>query len=386
MKRLEELQPADYEIPAATLEKTLSPALVIFLDHVRHNLKVMSELVGGDLDRWRPHIKTAKVPLVYQEMVRVGLRHFKCATTREASCMLRVLDVEAIEGADLLVAFPLRNPALAWAGELANRHPATRMSVLCESVEDVESVPARLGIFVDINPRMNRTGVPMGDVETIVSIARGAGKRFRGLHFYDGHVRDVDPVVRRRQTEPLYEGLLEIFATVKSAGLEVGELITSGTPSFEIALGFGGFRELPEGTSHRISPGTVVYHDTSSAECLPHLDLRPAALVLSRVISHPEEGMVTADAGSKSIAAEAGQPCCAVVGHPELVALRPSEEHLPFRVERGNPPERGTPLLLVPKHVCPTVNLAEEALVLEEGSEPRAVPVSARAHELFVVE
>ena len=95
--------------------------------------------------------------------------------------------------------------------------------------------------------------------------------------------------------------------------------------------------------------------------------------------------MVTADAGSKSIAAEAGDPCCAVMGHPELVAQKPSEEHLTFLVEWGNLPERGTPLLLVPKHVCPTVNLAEEALVLETGSEPRTVPVTARSHELFVV-
>lgn len=378
------LQLTDYRIPATTLARTLTPALLIFLDHVRHNLRAMLDLVGGDPDRWRPHIKTAKVPLVYQEMVRAGLRNFKCATTREASCMLRVLDVEGVKAADLLVAYPLRDPALARAGDLAKRHPATRVSVLCETVEDVPLVPDKLGIFVDINPQMNRTGVPMEDVETIVSIAQAAGERFRGLHFYDGHVRDTDPEIRKARTEPLYEALLEILSAVEG---EVTELITSGTPSFEIALGFAGFRELPEGTKHRISPGTVVYHDTFSAECLPHLDLRPAALVLSRVISHPEEGMVTADAGSKSIAAEAGHPCCVVVGHPELVAQRPSEEHLPFRVEKkGILPERGTPLLLVPKHVCPTVNLAEEALVLESGSEPRVVPVSARAHELFVVE
>lgn len=298
--------------------------------------------------------------------------------------MLRVLDVEGIKGADLLVAYPLRDPALAWAGKLARRHPATSMSVLCESVEDVASVPDSLGIFVDINPQMNRTGVPMADVESISSIAQAAGKRFRGLHFYDGDVRDVDPETRRQKTEPLYERLLEILATVKDAGSDVPELVTSGTPSFRVALGFGGFRELPGGTTHRISPGTVVYHDTFSAECLPDLDLHPAALVLSRVISHPEHGIVTADAGSKSIAAEAGDPCCLVVGHPDLVAQKPSEEHLPFRVESGTPPDRGTPLLLVPRHVCPTVNLAEAALVLESGSEPRVVPVSARAHELFV--
>jgi D-serine deaminase-like pyridoxal phosphate-dependent protein len=383
MHRLDQLRPSDYHIPESALDRLLSPALVIFLDHVRHNLRVMSDLVGGDIDRWRPHIKTAKVPLVYQEMVRAGLRNFKCATTREASCMLRVLDVEGIKAADLLVAYPLRDPALAWAGELAGRHPATRMSVLCESVEDVASVPEKLGIFVDINPRMNRTGVPMGDTDSILAIARAAGKRFRGLHFYDGHVRDVGLEARRQKTEPLYEGLLEVFATVKGAGIDVPELVTSGTPSFPIALGFAGFRDLPEGTRHRISPGTVIYHDTFSAECLPHLDFKPAALVLSRVVSHPERGMVTADAGSKSIAAEAGHPCCVVVGHPELAAQRPSEEHLPFRVEEGTLPERGAPLLLVPKHVCPTVNLAAEALVLETGTEPRAVPVSARAHELF---
>jgi D-serine deaminase-like pyridoxal phosphate-dependent protein len=374
----------DYVIPETALGKTLTPALVIFLDHVRHNLKVMLGLVGGEPDRWRPHIKTAKVPRVYQELVRSGVRNFKCATTREAFCMLRVLDVEAVQGADLLVAYPLRAPALGRAHELAKRHPATRLSVLCESPGDVESVPETLGIFVDINPEMNRTGVPMADVDTIRSIARAAGQRFRGLHFYDGHVRDTDPEARRQQTEPLYETLLEIFAAVKADGVAVPELITSGTPSFGIALSFAGFRELPAGTRHRVSPGTVVYHDTFSAECLPDLDLRPAALVLSRVISHPEQGMVTADAGSKSIAAEAGQPCCLVVGHPELIAQRPSEEHLPFVVGSGTMPDRGTPLLLVPKHVCPTVNLAEEALLMTAGSEPRVVPVSARAHELFV--
>jgi len=230
---------------------------------------------------------------------------------------------------------------------------------------------------------MNRTGVPMEDVGAIQAIAQRAGERFFGLHFYDGHVRDLDREERRRKTEPLYAGLLEIRASLETAGIPIPALITSGTPSFPIALEYAPFQKL-DGTLHRISPGTVVYHDTFSADCLPDLDLRPAALVLTRVISHPKKGMVTGDAGSKSIAAEAGHPCCFVIGHEELIAQRPSEEHLPFVVDRGDPPPRGTPLLLVPKHVCPTVNLAEQALVIEAGTEPRAVPVSARAHELLL--
>ena len=37
--------------------------------------------------------------------------------------------------------------------------------------------------------------------------------------------------------------------------------------------------------------------------------------------------------------------------------------------------------MLVPRHVCPTVNLAEEALLMDEGRIVDLVPVSARAHD-----
>ena len=47
-------------------------------------------------------------------------------------------------------------------------------------------------------------------------------------------------------------------------------------------------------------------------------------------------------------------------------------------------PERGTALMLVPQHVCPTVNLAEEALLMEGGRLVDKVPVAARAHDLLV--
>ena len=83
------------------------------------------------------------------------------------------------------------------------------------------------------------------------------------------------------------------------------------------------------------------------------------------------------------MAAEAGDPIARVIGHPELEAETPSEEHLPLRVTSGERPARGTILSLAPYHVCPTVNLAEEALWLEDG-EARVVRVTARAHELLV--
>ena len=132
---------------------------------------------------------------------------------------------------------------------------------------------------------------------------------------------------------------------------------------------------------HRISPGTVVFHDARSQFDNPDVDLRPAALVLSRVISHPATDIVTCDAGSKSVAAEAGDPCAFVLGSDALEAMSPSEEHLPLRCS-GVLPLRGTNVLLVPRHICPTVNLAEQCVLLDGDVPPRIVPVAARAHEL----
>ncbi len=94
---------------------------------------------------------------------------------------------------------------------------------------------------------------------------------------------------------------------------------------------------------------------------------------------------MTCDAGSKSIAAEAGDPCASVVDHTHLTPLTPSEEHLPIQVDlsRGPAPKRGDALLLVPRHVCPTVNLAEQAILIEDGDVTGVIDVAGRGHELF---
>ena len=70
-----------------------------------------------------------------------------------------------------------------------------------------------------------------------------------------------------------------------------------------------------------------------------------------------------------------------VLGSNHLQPLSPSEEHLPFKVAAGTAsPRLGTELLLIPRHVCPTVNLAETALLIQQNAMPQLVPVEGRAH------
>jgi D-serine deaminase-like pyridoxal phosphate-dependent protein len=244
---------------------------------------------------------------------------------------------------------------------------------------------SRVGLFVDINPGMDRTGVEQAHAEQIVALARtiaNSGLDFRGLHYYDGHLHDDDLQRRCQQAHLGYDRLMQIASAVLEAGIEVGELITAGTPALPCSLSYFAF-----GTKefvHRVSPGTVVFGDTTSAAQLPKdYRYRPAALVVSRVVSHPRENIITCDAGHKTVSADAGVPNCAILGRPELKPLKPSEEHLPIEVPAGAAvPAVGEAIYLVPRHVCPTVNNFDHALLVRDGRIVSVEPVSARGREM----
>ncbi len=380
MTRLLDLDPADYALPRATRDKLLSPALIVHLDRVRENVALILSHTGSP-GRWRPHIKTTKIPAVYRELVRAGLRHFKCATTREARVLLEVLREENVSDGDLLLAYPLRHPALGVLGELARTYTGTRISVLCEDPDLALTIPEELSIFIDVNPGMDRTGVPLSEPERLQAVVAAAANRFRGIHFYDGHLHGP---VEQREAEifACYDKALELCIKLRDAGFPAEEIITSGTPAFLHALRYPGFQRT-DGLTHRVSPGTVVFHDWRSERENPGLDLTPAAVLFTRVISRPRHGLATCDAGSKSVAAEGDHACALVIGHPNLEAQTPNEEHLPLRAIEGEAPALGKELFLVPHHVCPTVNLAEQVLVVD-GERISVAEVTARAHDLTI--
>lgn len=360
-------------------EDVLTPALLMYPQIVAANIDCTVALLGGDASRWRVHIKTAKLGYTLRLMVDRGIRNFKCATTLE-------LLVACECGADdVLVAYPTVGANARRVREIAQQFPQVRISVLAENESQaLQWRGGRIGIFLDINPGMNRTGVEQTHASEIVSLASviaGAGLEFRGLHYYDGHYGGIAEPGRTRAAHDGYDRLMNAIGEIERNGISVPEVITAGTPTFPCSLSYPGFRNA--GFIHRISPGTVVYGDATSLALFPkEYGYQPAVLVLSRVVSRPAAGIATCDAGHKSVSADAGVPTCVVVGHPELTPRSPSEEHLPMAVaEGGSSPNVGDLLYLMPRHVCPTVNNFDCALLVRDGAIAAVEKVSARGRE-----
>jgi D-serine deaminase-like pyridoxal phosphate-dependent protein len=357
----------------------VTPALLIYPAIVDQNIRTTLGMVGNDPQRWRPHIKTAKLEAVIRRMIEHGIRNFKCATTLElvTACQAGAEDV--------LVAFAMTGANARRVLELAEQFPKTRVSVLVEAAGQLAAWrDSAIGIFVDVNPGMNRTGLNPDRASEIVRLCLQSGAALRGLHWYDGHISSGEPDERRTIAHRGYDKLMDVIQAVQAAGCKVEEVITSGTPVAPYGYSYAAFHNA--GFIHRISPGTVVYNDTVSLKQLSGFGYQPAAIVLTTVISHPLPEKITCDAGHKSVSADAGVPTCAVIGHPELMPQKPSEEHLPIEAPVGMPlPAIGENLYLIPRHVCPSVNNFDEALMVVDGRVTAVEKVSARGHESLLL-
>ena len=231
-----------------------TPALLIYPDFVDANIRAVLAQCGGDASAWRPHVKTAKVADVMARYLAHGITQFKCATTKELRTLLE------LGAPDVLLAFPVVGATAARVRALAAAHPATRVSVLVESAEYPEPYKnSHIGVFIDCNPGMDRTGRDPTDVNAVAALARRIaelGCEFRGIHWYDGHLHIDDLKERERVAHEGYDRLVALVSGLWSLGLAVKQTIVAGTPAAPCALSYARWNEI--GGRAQISPGTVV--------------------------------------------------------------------------------------------------------------------------------
>jgi D-serine deaminase-like pyridoxal phosphate-dependent protein len=152
------------------IEDVMTPALVVYPEIIASNIERTVELLEGHADRWRVHIKTAKLGYTLRMMVERSIRNFKCATTLE-------LLVACQRGAaDVLLAYPSIGANARRVREIAEQFADVRISVLAENAEQLQQWQgSRVGVFLDINPGMNRTGIEEGHGGQIFSLVRAIG-------------------------------------------------------------------------------------------------------------------------------------------------------------------------------------------------------------------
>jgi len=358
---------------AAALDEIPSPALLVGLEPIEYNLGRMLAIAGGP-QRLRPHVKTHKLPWLVQRQLALGIERFKCATIAEA-------EMCAGAGApDVLIGYPLVGPNIGRLLVLQKTFPGTRFSSVADDVAALCALSAaavlrrkRIEVLLDLDVGQHRTGVIPGPeaVEVYRTLVGFPGLIPGGLHAYDGHLQRTDPVACAEAFAPVF-ALRDELVRLR---FPVPRIVAGGTPTFPLHAA----RQDVE-----CSPGTAALWDASSATAMPDMDFQPAAVLLTRIVSRPGEDCLCLDLGHKAVASEMPHPRVLFPMLPEAEAVTHSEEHLVVRTPRASQFAVGDFLLGVPWHVCPTLALYAEALVISQGRVTGTWPIDARARKLTI--
>jgi 3-hydroxy-D-aspartate aldolase len=355
-----------------------SPSLLILKEKVESNIDKMLAIAGGDCSRLMPHIKTNKMENVVRIMIIKGIRKFKAATIAEA-------ELASMAGAEkVLISHQLLGPKIDRLLSLIEKYPNTKFASLADCNAVVDELSEKFSsknltaeIYYDINNGMDRSGHEIDDqlADDLKYAASKPSIKLSGLHVYDGHIRDDAFGDRKAKIEAGMKKVYEILAELKP---EIGDLevIAGGTPAFT---------SHASETSRTLSPGTCVLWDWGYGDKFAEQNFEFAALVMSRIISKPKRGILTTDMGHKAISSE--NPIdkrIRFLNHDDLKLVSQSEEHGVIETSNWDDYKVGDILLGVPYHVCPTVNLYDEAHVIENDKWIDTWKIEARKRKITI--
>jgi D-serine deaminase-like pyridoxal phosphate-dependent protein len=353
-----------------------TPCLVVDESILHRNIAEMAAFAASTGVTLRPHMKTHKTPEIARMQIAAGAVGATCAKVGEAEALVDGAGVE-----DVLLAYPVVGaPKIRRLLALMER---AHVTVALDSREAGEALSAAmtaegrvLDVYVEVNTGQDRAGAVAGNdaVALALDLERLPGLRVVGVMTHEGHASLSPP--ERIESVALSAGraLVETAEAIRAEGLDVQHISVGSTPSAPYTPTVPGITEM--------RPGTYVFNDNSAFR-YGRLGLDRCALrIASTVVSRPAPDRAVLDAGSKTLAMDlsAAHPGHGyLVGHPEATIARLSEEHgVTVIPEDESGFAVGDRLEIVPNHVCPTVNLADQLHLVRDGHVVDTWTITAR--------
>ncbi len=347
-----------------------TPAAWIDLEVMERNLARMADYARAHGLALRPHIKTHKVPALARRQVEMGAAGITSAKVSEALVMARAgLN-------DILLAYPVWG-ALKWE-RLRELAALARLNMATDSAAHAGAVAAALGaervrvqLLVELDAGFGRCGLSVDkNLTEQVSRIAGCGMPVRGIMFYPGHLKHLDP----GSLDRLNRTLGRAVQAFRAAGVEPRVVSGGSTPTWAHS-------HLIEAQTE-IRPGTYIFNDCNTVDTGACGWDDCALRVRCRVVSTAVPGRAIIDGGSKTFSDAArreGAGFGRLVQAPEVLCEKMNEEHGYLSLAGSSfQPRPGDMLDVIPNHVCTTVNMHHTLYGVRGGEVVETWEVAAR--------
>lgn len=360
-----------FKSPGTPVRQLDTPALVVDLGALEHNLETVHAFFRQREAKLRPHVSAHRCPAIAHRQLAAGgtLGGISVTTVGEA-------EVFATHGfTDILV-----------VNEVVTAHKIRRLCALARQVtltvavdqpQQVANLSAAaqaygvtLRVVVDIQTHPDRCGVLPGRpaLELARAVSAAPHLEFAGL-MTTGEARWLEDTARLdTQVHQSLQPILDTRSRLEASGVPVRMVSVGGTSTYERAATLDGITE--------VRAGTYALMDARHRPSLQHLQV--AARVLTTISSYPEPGTLVTDAGQKAIGIDLGLPVVADL--PGASAERLSAEHCCIQLDEHAEGKvaLGDKLWLIPWDIGTCANLYDTLHAGRHGVLETVWPVSAR--------
>jgi D-serine deaminase-like pyridoxal phosphate-dependent protein len=370
-------------VPATTEDSTIvasnllidTPSMVVDEEILHQNIAEMAALATSFGVNLRPHTKTHKTPEIARLQIAAGAIGITCAKIGEAEVMVDA----GID--DVLLAYPtvgeIKIKRLLALMERARMIVALDSHEAASALSDAMSAQDRaLDVYVEVDTGQHRAGQLAGEnaIQLALELARMPGLRLIGVMSHEGHANQQPPETIESVALDAGQKLVDTAEKIRAHGVDITVVSVGSTPAASYTPTVHGVTEM--------RPGTYVFKDTMAFRYGIYGPDRCAARIVATVVSHTSREHCIVDSGSKTLALDLskGHPGHGyMIGHPGAVIGPLSEEHGVVTLSLDDPDAKiGDQVEIIPNHICPTVNLMDELLIVRDGQVIDTWRVAAR--------
>jgi D-serine deaminase-like pyridoxal phosphate-dependent protein len=342
-----------------------TPCVVIDVAVAEHNIAKAQSYFDTHGVKFRPHIKTHKLPFFAHKQQQAGAIGITCQKLGEAEIMVQ----NGIQ--DILITYNIvGNAKLERLRQLAGQ---CKIAVVADSEAVARGLSGTfsdaalpLSVLVECDTGQHRCGVQTP--EQAAALARIIddlpGLRFGGLMTYPAkhdHA-NVDQFLKRT------------IALCGQQDIDVPVVSNGGTP------GMSNAHLVSSATEHR--SGTYIYNDRSLVEG-QNCSLEDCALaVVATVVSRPTDDRMIIDAGSKVLTSDTMglDGYGYILEYPLAIIGALHEEHGIVDMSNcsGSSPKVGDVVHIIPNHACVVSNLFDLVFLKHADGTIEAAEVACR--------
>ena len=345
-----------------------TPALVIDLDALEHNIGVVADTYRDKTIRLRPHVKNHKSPQIFAMQTAAG-------GTVGGICAAKVSEAEAfaeVAGNVLIANQIVGADKIARLAALARRVDTTVAVDAAVHIEQLSrgarQADAVLGVVIEIDTSMGRGGVRTAQqaVELAKQAMRAPNLRFRGVMSHQvPRTRSPSREQRFAEGNHWIARVLEVKQAIEDAGIRIDLISTGESWTYDVAA------LHPE--VDEIQGGTYIVMEVPYAYMS---EFRFAARVMGRVVQRLDAETVVGDVPIDAIGASNGVP---TVDSPEGVEVVSIDHHgVVLHGDTVATLSTGDPFFLLTHQQDVTMNRWDRYLGVRNGLVETVIEANAR--------